>query len=122
MSYVIETEIKQFYVKLRVSGKQTLENNKELVSRVIKACTENNIKKALVDIRGLVGQPGIFSDYELASIAAKDALGLIQRVALIYHRGSHEFTSFFETTIRNRGINLLAFLDEDEALEWLLES
>jgi hypothetical protein len=122
MSYVIETEIKQNYVKLHVSGKQTLENNKELVSRVIEACANNNIRKALVDIRGLVGQPGTFSDYELASIAAKDALGLIQRVALIYRRESHEFTSFFETTIRNRGINLLAFLDENEALKWLLES
>ena len=104
MSYVIETEIKQNYVKLHVSGKQTLENNKELVSRVIEACANNNIRKALVDIRGLVGQPGTFSDYELASIAAKDALGLIQRVALIYRRESHEFTSFFETTIRNRAL------------------
>lgn len=121
MSYAIETEIEQDYIRLTVSGEQTLENNKELVFRVIETCAENNIWKALVDIRDILGQPGIFSDYELANIAAKEALGLIQRVALIYRQENHEYTSFFETTTRNRGINLLAFLDEDEALKWLLE-
>jgi hypothetical protein len=68
-----------------------------------------------------LGQTGILSDYELANIAAKEALGLVQRAALLYRRENHEYTSFFETAIRNRGINLLAFLDEDEAIQWLLE-
>jgi len=43
-------------------------------------------------------------------------------VALLYRQESHEYTTFFETAVRNRGINLLAFLDEDEAIKWLLDS
>jgi len=121
MSYIIATEVEQGYVKLVVSGEQTLENNKELVLRVLEACVENNVGRALVDISGLLGQPGILSDYELANIAAKEALGLVKKVALLYRQESHEYTSFFETTTRNRGINLLAFLDEKEAVKWLLE-
>jgi hypothetical protein len=121
MSYTIETEIKKDYVKLTALGKQTLENNKELVFQVIKVCTENNVGKALVDIREVLGQPGTFSDFELASVAAEKALGLFHKVALLYRQGNREYTSFFETVIRNRGINLLAFLDEQEATKWLLE-
>ena len=121
MSYTITTEIKQGYVKLAASGEQTLEGNKELVFRVLEACTENNVTKVLVDIRGLVGQPGVVSDYELAGIAAQEALGLLQKVALLYRQESHEYTTFFETAVRNRGINLLAFPDEGEAIQWLRE-
>ena len=121
MSYTITTEIKQGYVKLAASGEQTLEGNKELVFRVLEACTENNVTKVLVDIRGLVGQPGVVSDYELAGIAAQEALGLLQKVALLYRQESHEYTVFFETAVRNRGINLLAFPDEREAIQWLRE-
>ena len=122
MGYVIETAIEKDYIKLVASGEQTLESNKELVFQVIEACTENNIRKVLVDISGTLGQPGTFSDFKLANIAAKEAFGLIQRVALVNRQENREFTSFFETAIRNRGINLLAFLDEQEAIKWLLES
>jgi hypothetical protein len=121
MSYSITTEVEQGYVKLVASGEQTLESNKELVFRVLEACAENNLRRALVDIRGLVGQPGVASDYELAGMAAQEALGLLQKVALLYRQESHEYTAFFETTVRNRGINLLAFLDEGEAIQWLLD-
>jgi hypothetical protein len=82
MSYAIETEIEKDYIRLTVSGEQTLENNKELVFRVIEACTENNIWKTTSTgryKRCILGQPGIFSDYELANIAAKEALGLISK-------------------------------------------
>ena len=122
MSYTITTEVEQGHVKLVASGEQTLEGNKELVFRVLEACAKNDLGKALVDIRGLVGQPGVASDYELADIAAREALGLLQKVALLYRQESHEYTAFFETAVRNRGINLLAFLDEGEALRWLLDS
>lgn len=121
MSYVIDTLVEKDYIKLTVSGEQTLENNKELVFRVLNTCIENNVGKALVDIRGLLGQPGMLSDFELANIAAKEALGLVQKVALLYRQESQEYTSFFETATRNRGVNLLAFLDEKEAIKWLLE-
>ncbi len=121
MSYVIETEIKQGYIKFIVSGEQTLENNTELVFHVLEACVENKIKRVLIDIRGIFGQPGVLSDYELANISAKEARGLVQKAALIYRQENHEYTSFFETATRNRGVNLRVFLDEGEALKWLLE-
>lgn len=121
MSYNILTETKQGYIKLIVTGEQTFENNKELVSQILEVCVKNQVRKALIDIREIVGQPGVFADYELASIAAQEALGVIQKAALLYRQESHEYTSFFETAIRNRGVNLFAFLDEGKALEWLLE-
>ena len=120
MSYDISTEVEQGYIKLVVSGEQTLENNKKLVFQILEACAENNVSKAIIDIREILGQPGVLADYDLANIAAKEALGAIKKAALLYRQETHAYTSFFETVIRNRGVNLLAFLDEDEAIEWLL--
>jgi hypothetical protein len=121
MSYEISTEVEQGHIKLVVSGEQTLENNKKLVFQILEACAGNNVSKALIDIRGIWGQPGVLADYDLANIAAKEALGAIKKAALLYRQETHAYTSFFETAIRNRGINLLAFLDEDEARAWLQE-
>ena len=98
MGYAITTEIGEDFVKLVVSGDQTLENNKELVYRVLEACAENNTRKALVDIREILGQPGVISDYELANMAAQEALGLLQKVALVHRQESYEYTTCFRNS------------------------
>jgi hypothetical protein len=122
MSYNIQTEVEKDYVRVNVSGEQTLENNIQLVGQILEACAKNDIRKTLIDIRGILGQPGIASDFELANRAAQDGRSLIQKAAVLHRTESHQFTSFFETAIRNRGINLLAFQDEGKAIEWLLET
>ena len=120
MSYKIKTEIEKNYLKFTASGEQTFEANTELVAAIIEACIENKVTKVLVDIRGFIGQPGIVSDYKLANIAAKGALGIVKKTALLHQRESSEFTTFFETATRNRGIDMRVFMDESEAVEWLL--
>jgi hypothetical protein len=103
-----------------VSGKQTLEDNLKLISYILETSEKYQIKNLVVDIRGFLGQPGITSDYELASFSAGEALGKVEKVAIVHRKGTIEYTSFFETAIRNRGIDLLAFLDQDKAIEWVL--
>lgn len=121
MSYTIQKETKRGYVKLVVSGEQTLVDNRSLISTAINACSEQKTHKVLVDIRGLVGQPGTFADYELAEQAAQEVQGLVTKAALVHRPETKEYTSFFVTVSRNFGLNVRAFIDEQEAIRWFKE-
>ena len=119
MSYEITWEVEKDYIKVCAAGEQTLEDNIKLVSFVIESCEKYGVGKVVVDIRGLKGQPGTTADFKLANIAVSEALGRIRKTAIINDEESLAYTAFFETAIRNRGINLYAFKNEAEAFEWI---
>lgn len=104
----------------RVPFRLTKTDNLKLISLILETCEKHQIYNVVVDIRGFLGQPGITSDYQLASFSATEALGKVRKAAVIHDKATKEFTSFFETAIRNRGIDLLAFIDKDKAIEWVL--
>jgi hypothetical protein len=121
MNYKIETSVRKDYLLFEVSGKQTLEDNLNMIVFILEACEKYQVNKVVVDIRGFQGQPGITSDYKLAYFSATEALGKVKKAAVIHNQETKSFTSFFETAIRNRGIDLLAFTEIDSAIEWVLE-
>lgn len=120
MSYKIETTTEEEYLKLIVSGEQTLTVNKALVIEIIDSCIEHQTGKVMVDIRRFKGQQGVIPDFELANFAVAKGLTVIKKAALIYNKDAHQSTTFFETVARNRGLNLRIFLNESDAEAWLL--
>lgn len=122
MSYEISAEVINDYLKVVAAGEQSLDDNIKLVAFIIESCTKFEVEKVVVDIRGLIGQPGTTADFKLANIAVKEALGRIKKTAIINNEDSLSYTSFFETAIRNRGINLYAFTNEAEALDWIAQA
>jgi hypothetical protein len=119
MTYQLEITVEKDYLKGRVSGQQTLTDNEKLVTDLASACIEHKVNKILLDMTGLVGQPGTLSDFQLANFAVEKGLLVFRKVALISAPENYEFTTFFEAAAQNRGLNVIAFLDEEEALAWI---
>ena len=121
MGYHIKTNIEKDYLKFTVSGEQMFEENMKLVFFILQKCMENKIDRVVVDIRGFSEQPGIAADLELANITAEATFGKIAKAAVVYKEETYAYTTFFETVARNRGLNFIAFLNEDDAIEWVTE-
>jgi hypothetical protein len=121
MRYQVDLHYEKDYLRGTVSGQQTLRDNEKLVSMLVSTCIERSLSKLVVDLTGLVGQPGTFSDYQLANFSVEQVLPFIKKVALITTQDNMKFTTFFETVSRNRGLNVIAFVDEEEALTWISE-
>lgn len=121
MVYDLLISIETDYLVARVSGRQTLQDNRALVEELVSACLAHKLEKILVDLTGLVGQPGTMSDYQLAIFAVQKGLPEIKKIALITTPGNLRHTEFFETTARNRGLNVRAFLEGEDARAWICE-
>lgn len=122
MNYEVEIIIEEDYLKGIVSGHQTHIDNEEMILELLALCREHDLKKVLLDMTGLYGQPGTFSDFQLANFAVDRGLPGIKRVALVAAPENFEHTQFFETASQNRGLNVRAFVDLDEAVIWITEA
>jgi hypothetical protein len=120
LAYQLAVEKKGKFIIITASGKQTYEDNIKLAEACIQECWKNAVTRVLVDITGLVGQPGTTADYELAKlIDAWGARRTISHAALLENEDGLAAGKFFETAARNRGVNLFAFGDKAKAEEWL---
>jgi hypothetical protein len=120
MSYDIQFKVEPDYLRVTALGSATLVDNLDLGKKILMACSKNDREKVLVDVRGL-GEPTTITEaFELGQEVAPLALGVLKKAALLHGENRQELEKFFQTTIRNRGINLCAFLDEGKAIDWLL--
>jgi hypothetical protein len=121
LNYQVELIVEKDYLKGTVSGRQTFIDNENLVLMLLEKCVELRLNKVLLDMTGMVGQPGTFSDFQLANFAVEKGLPEIKKVALVAAPENFKHTQFFETVSSNRGLNVRAFVDMDEALAWVNE-
>jgi len=105
------------YVK--ASGEQTLENNRRLALYITEKMKKLGIKKLFLDSHGFIGQPGTFADYDLADFVSPLTIGGIEKIAFFHPVETSEYSRFFETAARNKGINIRAFTLREKAEEWL---
>lgn len=122
MGYKIDFEVRDHYLIARVKGSASLEGNIEFARKLIETSTVNDRKKILIDIRELTNPTGIFDAYKLSEVGASLVNGKSLKIALLHGRERKELESFFETASRNRGINIMVFMDEEKCIEWLLNS
>ena len=119
MIYDIELIIEDLYVGVRAGGPTSMEGNVDLCKRVIQACEDSGRKLVLADVRNITEPSGIIDLYQLAKEMTPLVLGKIDKCALI-QRELGDMENFTEKTIRNQGMNIRSFHDEEGALLWLL--
>ena len=120
MSYDCGISKDKGFIRVVVTGKQTLEANIELANACIDACRKHGVSRVLLDITGLAGQPGTMADYELAKLlSAWETNSVVARAALVEKKEDLPAGKFFETAARNRNINIRVFSDLKEAENWL---
>jgi hypothetical protein len=121
MSYQLELTLESNYLMAVAAGQQTALDNEKMVIKLVEMCIEHDLHQVVADLTGLVGQPGTFSDFQLANFAVEQGLPLIKKVGLVTTPENLEFTAFFETAARNRGLNVRTFIDRDKAVAWMDE-
>ena len=120
MGYKLNVIPKNNYINITASGTQTMENNIKLAADSVEACKKYKLSRVLIDIQGLSGQPGTLADYELAKLlTAWETAKTVTRAALVEKESDLPAGRFFETTARNRGINLAVFSDPEKAEKWI---
>ena len=120
MVYDITIDIKDGYLQVVVKGVASLPSNIDLQKRVVKACGEHRITKVLVDIRELTEPTSITEIYQFGKEAEHNLRNISIKAAVLHDENRKEHESFLETMMKNRGVNLRAFLTEKEALDWLM--
>lgn len=99
-----------------------LEQNKEITQTLIRACEEHRCSLLLVDDRDVKYTASILSLYELGEFyKTTGASRKVKKVAVLADSSYKESNDFFETTSRNRGVNLRVFYQMENAEAWLLE-
>jgi hypothetical protein len=120
MSYKLGIISKNTYLYVSACGRQTMDDNIKLALDCVAACKKYGLTRVLVDIRGLSGQPGVVADYELAKLlTAWETAKLVSHAALLEKEADLISGKFFETTARNRGINIYVFSNLKKAEDWI---
>ena len=112
-------------LEVQFSGSPDIEELKEAVLFSLNLCKINQLTRVLADCTGLVAanDDSILKNYELGTFYESLRIELIMKEAIILPASERAASMmyFFETTARNRGFNVRAFLTRGEALVWLLE-
>ncbi|MFH1118781.1 MAG: hypothetical protein V1775_03090 [Bacteroidota bacterium] len=112
-------------LEVTFAGSPKLEELKEAVLFSMKLCIDKQVTRILADCKKLVSskQDSIVKSYELGSFYQSLKTELFMKEAIILPESEREANMmyFFETTVRNRGLNVRVFPEREEALEWLLK-
>jgi hypothetical protein len=97
--------------------------SKEELARIAKACKERGIDRVLLDMRDVhVGPVPVFTPTELATLVGTfREMGFThqQRLAVLYTADPHHGARLFAFICRERGWNVKAFDNFEDALNWL---
>ena len=107
-------------------GPWTSEDSYPFVDEIIKLASSSGVKKVLIDHRALqldVSMVDLF--YRGLDVVSSKTLILVSKVAMVYGteiNQNKDIYSFFETVLRNRGLNIIVFPGVlDKAIDWLTE-
>lgn len=102
-------------------GQASFAEGIELISRAVLRCRKQKIEKLLIDSTGLpeCRPPGISEQYLLVEKITADAQSLVT-IAHVASPDWIRFGKFGLMVAKNRGLNVMNFHSETEALKWLL--
>lgn len=97
-----------------------IEEDKQITLDMIQACKESGTDLLLVDDRQVTYTISTISVYELAKFYYDSHFQReVRKVALVPNPVFKEDNAFYETVVRNRGLNLRVFYDLESAAAWL---
>jgi len=122
MNIEIEMIERDGFVAAVLSGVRTPETLVEIAARATAFCSEQNIPRLLIDVRGMIGRLDTLETFEVAGheLPRQEAVRRVLRSAILDRPENIERIRFFETVALNRGLNVRVFADEGLAVEWLL--
>lgn len=122
MSYELTTEKKDGYLKATVSGTRSFETVLAFIKDVLTACTKEEAKKLLVDLRAFKGQIDTLEAFMIPDkyFPELEYRKVLARCAIIDLGEYKDRGQFFENVAVNRGFPLRFFREPDEAVQWLL--
>jgi hypothetical protein len=115
MDYEVTTARDARFLRVTALGAYGLQLTKNLFDRVAADANQYEANRVLIDMRGVAGRVTTMDRYEMGVHAAsrfKIRVALVGRSDMIDHFG--------ETVAINRGVKGRVFIDEAEALSWLL--
>jgi hypothetical protein len=121
MSYELKTEKKESILWAEAVGTRSVESILSITKDIYKACAENQVKKALIDVRAMAGHLSTMDAYEIPDqhLPKLRDRSVMTQCAIIDAKESEGCFKFFEDVAVNRGFNLRIFTDPDEAVAWL---
>ena len=121
MPYDIRAISSRDFLRTDVNGFVDFPISKKILAEIASACAENENHHILLDTREATTNLSATDVYEL--VLALQALGFggNQHRIGVLNRPKDDFdrARFFELCARNRGFNVRAFRDFEEALLWL---
>jgi hypothetical protein len=122
MTLAVRIEPQTPILKMTVSGEETLRDSKRLTETMQAKCLTHGCDLILVDINGVALRPGTSNNYELAQYLSQKPFSSFARRLAFVHGPERSFSAnFFEEACQNRGVNVRAFLNADDAIKWLTE-
>ena len=117
----IEVRDEGKYTRVTLSGRfpESLPEYIEVFARVTVTARVGGHKRILADARAVPNRSSLSSTFELVSVVVPDTPD-DTRTAAIEALEFEGLGRFYENLMRNRGRDYRMFLDEDQALAWLL--
>ena len=120
MSYKIEFEERPAYLYAKVTGRNESSAVAEYMRAIVAECTERDCFRVLIDEQLSGPRLSVEEVFTVASEGAMEALGIFEAIAYVDAQMG-EMAYFGETVVVNRGMPVRAFLDVEEAAQWLLD-
>ncbi len=112
------------FIRLGARGRIDLKASKLVLAELAGACRKRGINQAMLDLRALPapGPKPVFSEQDLVSLVNTfHEIGFTkrQRLAVLYHSDPHRRAPMLTFIAKQRGWNVQAFKNFEDALIWL---
>ncbi len=116
-NYKFAIEANREYLRVTAKGTYGFGRTRRLISVIRESSDGHQLRRVLVDLTGITGQPPDIDRFELGERLAQ-VFGSTVTVAIIGRKES--VNRLAETVAQNRGTALRVFFTEREALSWLV--
>jgi hypothetical protein len=116
-NYKFAIEADREYLRVTAKGTYGFGRTRRLISVIRESSDGHQLRRVLVDLTGITGQPPDIDRFELGERLAQ-VFGSTVTVAIIGRKES--VNRLAETVAQNRGTALRVFFTEREALSWLV--
>jgi hypothetical protein len=107
------------FLRVTIIGPASLPNLFAALQRIIAETKSRDIWRVLVDATGIPPPLGTSEKFDLGLETAR-VTDPRMKTAVVAR--SENVDHFFETVARNRGVSVMVFLEENAAVNWLLDS
>ena len=121
MAYNLKIENKGEYLLFTATGKRSMDSVLSIAGDVLAACAREKVKKALLDVRAMIGQLTQMEAYDLSQhhFPVMRDHNVLVRIVIVDHKENEERYRFFETVATNRGFNIRYCNNPQEGAELL---